>query len=161
MRGLPPSIRQRLELDIKTRQRGLSNVTAALCLKHPTPARRSMASLVPKAGARSLRKNRRLLPARQKVIVNAQNKKIVIAHSARGDVGPTRPRDRPKTETRYEKVDRGRRVDCHIDGGRLGTRCRKGRECVQAVPSAVSYTHLRAHETVLDLVCRLLLEKKK
>ena len=26
---------------------------------------------------------------------------------------------------------------------------------------SVSYTHLRAHETVLDLVCRLLLEKKK
>ena len=30
---------------------------------------------------------------------------------------------------------------------------------VDRVP--VSYTHLRAHETVLDLVCRLLLEKKK
>src|SRR5664280_2874205 len=29
--------------------------------------------------------------------------------------------------------------------------------CVESV----SYTHLRAHETVLDLVCRLLLEKKK
>ena len=29
------------------------------------------------------------------------------------------------------------------------------------VPSPVSYTHLRAHETVLDLVCRLLLEKKQ
>eukprot|EP00657_Telonema_sp_P-1_P011963 TRINITY_DN7872_c0_g1_i1.p1 TRINITY_DN7872_c0_g1~~TRINITY_DN7872_c0_g1_i1.p1 ORF type:complete len:103 (+),score=24.20 TRINITY_DN7872_c0_g1_i1:127-435(+) len=28
-----------------------------------------------------------------------------------------------------------------------------------AIP--VSYTHLRAHETVLDLVCRLLLDKKK
>ena len=28
-------------------------------------------------------------------------------------------------------------------------------------PHSVSYTHLRAHETVLDLVCRLLLEKKK
>ena len=28
-------------------------------------------------------------------------------------------------------------------------------------PKPVSYTHLRAHETVLDLVCRLLLEKKK
>ena len=27
--------------------------------------------------------------------------------------------------------------------------------------TAVSYTHLRAHETVLDLVCRLLLEKKQ
>ncbi|WDT38014.1 hypothetical protein PVA38_11795 [Streptococcus pneumoniae D39] len=26
---------------------------------------------------------------------------------------------------------------------------------------SVSYTHLRANETVLDLVCRLLLEKKK
>ena len=26
--------------------------------------------------------------------------------------------------------------------------------------ASVSYTHLRAHETVLDLVCRLLLEKK-
>ena len=28
------------------------------------------------------------------------------------------------------------------------------------VSLSVSYTHLRAHETVLDLVCRLLLEKK-
>ena len=28
-------------------------------------------------------------------------------------------------------------------------------------PAAVSYTHLRAHETVLDIVCRLLLEKQK
>ena len=27
-------------------------------------------------------------------------------------------------------------------------------------PDPVSYTHLRAHETVLDLVCRLLLETK-
>ena len=30
----------------------------------------------------------------------------------------------------------------------------------QAGITAVSYTHHRAHETVLDLVCRLLLEKK-
>src|SRR5450756_3007306 len=29
------------------------------------------------------------------------------------------------------------------------------------IPTAVSYTHLRAHETRHDLVCRLLLEKKK
>ena len=29
------------------------------------------------------------------------------------------------------------------------------------VYNPVSYTHLRAHETVLDLVCRLLLEKNK
>ena len=31
----------------------------------------------------------------------------------------------------------------------------------QNAVAPVSYTHLRAHETVLDLVCRLLLEKKK
>ena len=31
----------------------------------------------------------------------------------------------------------------------------------EAGVGSVSYTHLRAHETVLDLVCRLLLEKKK
>src|SRR5450759_2087513 len=30
-----------------------------------------------------------------------------------------------------------------------------------ALPGPVSYTHLRAHETRHDLVCRLLLEKKK
>src|SRR5665811_70736 len=32
---------------------------------------------------------------------------------------------------------------------------------LERILTAVSYTHLRAHETVLDLVCRLLLEKKK
>ena len=31
----------------------------------------------------------------------------------------------------------------------------------RGAPIAVSYTHLRAHETSLHLVCRLLLEKKK
>ena len=35
------------------------------------------------------------------------------------------------------------------------------KEGAQVSAPAVSYTHLRAHETVLDLVCRLLLEKKK
>ena len=33
--------------------------------------------------------------------------------------------------------------------------------CATQEIEPVSYTHLRAHETVLDLVCRLLLEKKK
>ena len=37
------------------------------------------------------------------------------------------------------------------------TPCREGTSWMETV----SYTHLRAHETVLDLVCRLLLEKKK
>ena len=31
---------------------------------------------------------------------------------------------------------------------------------VASASGPVSYTHLRAHETVLELVCRLLLEKK-
>ena len=36
-----------------------------------------------------------------------------------------------------------------------GTLAESGDEII-----SVSYTHLRAHETVLDIVCRLLLEKK-
>ena len=32
---------------------------------------------------------------------------------------------------------------------------------MQYYTGTVSYTHLRAHETLSDLVCRLLLEKKK
>ena len=38
---------------------------------------------------------------------------------------------------------------------------RKLESCEELCKETVSYTHLRAHETVLDLVCRLLLEKKK
>ena len=34
-------------------------------------------------------------------------------------------------------------------------------ELIPPTVSSVSYTHLRAHETRHDLVCRLLLEKKK
>mgnify|MGYP003379533791 CR=1 FL=1 len=41
--------------------------------------------------------------------------------------------------------------------GRPGTICGN----VSDDTGPVSYTHLRAHETVLDLVCRLLLETKK
>ena len=36
-----------------------------------------------------------------------------------------------------------------------------GAEIIADGPKAVSYTHLRAHETDSYLVCRLLLEKKK
>ena len=45
----------------------------------------------------------------------------------------------------------------HVAGGAA----RAARQEDLATPGAVSYTHLRAHETVLDLVCRLLLEKQK
>src|SRR5665811_2522493 len=43
-----------------------------------------------------------------------------------------------------------------FDGERLGAAAEAAADM-----RPVSYTHLRAHETVLDLVCRLLLEKKK
>ena len=35
------------------------------------------------------------------------------------------------------------------------------KKAIEVNIQTVSYTHLRAHETVLDIVCRLLLEKKK
>ena len=43
----------------------------------------------------------------------------------------------------------------------VGMRPPISRDEVEDLFEPVSYTHLRAHETVLDLVCRLLLEKKK
>ena len=49
------------------------------------------------------------------------------------------------------------RMDASVFGDDL-IRQRFGR--VQVGLVAVSYTHLRAHATVLDLVCRLLLETK-
>eukprot|EP00657_Telonema_sp_P-1_P010271 TRINITY_DN461_c0_g1_i1.p1 TRINITY_DN461_c0_g1~~TRINITY_DN461_c0_g1_i1.p1 ORF type:complete len:145 (+),score=14.69 TRINITY_DN461_c0_g1_i1:42-476(+) len=57
---------------------------------------------------------------------------------------------RPSQTTRH----RGSQSRFH--GTWLDIRNNKG-----GISRAVSYTHLRAHETVLDLVCRLLLEKKK
>eukprot|EP00657_Telonema_sp_P-1_P008787 TRINITY_DN30801_c0_g1_i1.p1 TRINITY_DN30801_c0_g1~~TRINITY_DN30801_c0_g1_i1.p1 ORF type:complete len:113 (+),score=42.32 TRINITY_DN30801_c0_g1_i1:50-388(+) len=42
----------------------------------------------------------------------------------------------------------------------LATSLARAAEAFSATLAAVSYTHLRAHVTVLDLACRLLLEKK-
>ena len=62
-------------------------------------------------------------------------------------------RDRPNA-TRKEAAEELRKIVATV--GKPG----EPGEHVRCVVS-VSYTHLRAHETVLDLVCRLLLEKKK
>ena len=49
-------------------------------------------------------------------------------------------------------------IEDRIDTGRAANIAIAEKITTWAAP--VSYTHLRAHETVLDLVCRLLLEKK-
>ena len=49
-----------------------------------------------------------------------------------------------------------------IEGEACAARPGRSREVgIDQSANPVSYTHLRAHETVLDIVCRLLLEKKK
>src|SRR5450756_2046233 len=51
-----------------------------------------------------------------------------------------------------------------ICDGRINLRDDRGESAkapIQEYYTTVSYTHLRAHETRHDLVCRLLLEKKK
>ena len=47
-----------------------------------------------------------------------------------------------------------------VMSGRVRMTPPRGARVYVPEPTPVSYTHLRAHETVLDLVCRLLLEKK-
>src|SRR5664280_1611499 len=72
--------------------------------------------------------------------------------------GPTNTRERLTASrpisTRKMAFMRG---PPQIRGAGSTTGCGVGRRS----PTPVSYTHLRAHETVLELVCRLLLEKKK
>ena len=62
------------------------------------------------------------------------------------------PHDCPDTCGVITEVENGHAVRFYADPGHPVT---QGWLCAKAV----SYTHLRAHETVLDLVCRLLLEK--
>ena len=62
-------------------------------------------------------------------------------------------RDRNQPEHGQERADQAAR--------RRGGRKSAGSVAEIGDWRPVSYTHLRAHETVLDLVCRLLLEKKK
>ena len=59
-----------------------------------------------------------------------------------------------------DEVDEGRArlAPDTFDGG---DDVRPSVDAVRREAIAVSYTHLRAHETVLDLVCRLLLDKNK
>ena len=70
------------------------------------------------------------------------------------DVGP--PNNNKKNDLWQFVGPRHEHLVQRLGGVRL---IRQGR--VDDDPTPVSYTHLRAHETSLHLVCRLLLEKKK
>src|SRR5665811_2551367 len=59
-----------------------------------------------------------------------------------------------------QATDRGPAVPRQRRGGDGPAVRRPAGQSHPDATQAVSYTHLRAHETVLDLVCRLLLEKK-
>eukprot|EP00656_Telonema_subtile_P032630 TRINITY_DN3586_c0_g3_i1.p1 TRINITY_DN3586_c0_g3~~TRINITY_DN3586_c0_g3_i1.p1 ORF type:complete len:265 (-),score=55.28 TRINITY_DN3586_c0_g3_i1:71-865(-) len=91
---------------------------------------------------------------------NAPGDSVAVVH-AQGDC-----------ETMHSvTVDELRRLSARVANGLVEHGCQPGDaiaidmpmtiESVYIYLGAVSYTHLRAHETVLDLVCRLLLEKKK
>ena len=54
----------------------------------------------------------------------------------------------------------GEMGEIQIKGNNVFQRYWQRPDATRQAFTAVSYTHLRAHETVLDLVCRLLLEKK-
>ena len=76
-------------------------------------------------------------------------------------------RDSTKTELSKEQFETERcKLDKSKRGGKKLAKFKQSITCsytpsILGYYAPVSYTHLRAHETVLDLVCRLLLEKKK
>ena len=60
----------------------------------------------------------------------------------------------------YRRANPGSKLKTAVTGKvKPGSKAAKRRKSFCA--RTVSYTHLRAHETSLHLVCRLLLEKKK
>eukprot|EP00656_Telonema_subtile_P003409 TRINITY_DN11560_c0_g1_i6.p1 TRINITY_DN11560_c0_g1~~TRINITY_DN11560_c0_g1_i6.p1 ORF type:complete len:415 (+),score=102.83 TRINITY_DN11560_c0_g1_i6:139-1383(+) len=91
-----------------------------------------------------------------------------IAEADPADSSSDRPRRRSLTErvAAAESELAGLRCEDELSAAtnavsEVSMRCDESMADSSEEDSAVSYTHLRAHETVLDLVCRLLLEKKK
>ena len=78
--------------------------------------------------------------------------------SAASDVYKRQPEDGTG-----RKMMKGKNTQSKSGGNKYGPGNGTGNNGVgpQDGTGSVSYTHLRAHETVLDLVCRLLLDKKK
>ena len=66
----------------------------------------------------------------------------------------------PEPNSRNAAAERARKVCTRMKVVRTYRGDNASSGTIRASCEPVSYTHLRAHETVLDLVCRLLLEKK-
>src|SRR5665648_21896 len=85
------------------------------------------------------------------------------AHPASSSTAPsTRAVRRTRPRMVHHRVVEGcRRTRPNTRGARRSSPRGPDAAAQQKRTKAVSYTHLRAHETRHDLVCRLLLEKKK
>ena len=90
---------------------------------------------------------------------------VMAALSAPYTFAGTEPSSEPTTVSKrvVKSVFRFSEAEKWTEDGTLKIRSGGAYEIISenGVLTAVSYTHLRAHETREDLVCRLLLEKKK
>src|SRR5678810_139978 len=77
-----------------------------------------------------------------------------------GKHGGDRRSERFKTENQSDRITLKRGTDPTYLEARLEKEATNSEKAAKHL-AAVSYTHLRAHETGRNLVCRLLLEKKK
>src|SRR5665809_106334 len=82
----------------------------------------------------------------------------LTAAAALADPGARDAGDRPRRAGRHDEAGAGGVRQRPGGAGAAGVGARPGG---QAGADPASYTHLRAHETKANLVCRLLLEKKK
>ena len=83
----------------------------------------------------------------------------VVTHEGESRLLSTQISGRGEREIRFTYIPPGTKISIFTVRGELIKTLYHDDLFVGDV--SVSYTHLRAHETVLDLVCRLLLEKKK
>ena len=91
---------------------------------------------------------------------------IVVVGNGQGSVGQGLGKARDVADAIAKAIDDAKKNLIHvpihkgtIPHAQLG-KYGAGKVFIKPAADAVSYTHLRAHETVLDLVCRLLLEKQ-